>query len=77
MTMERFALATLIAAFVAVSGQAYAGATISDQRYWPNEVGPSKQNVVHHPENAFDSAMPKPPVERNQHRYEGGPKSND
>jgi hypothetical protein len=32
---------SFLASLVAMSATANAGATISDKRYWPNEVGPS------------------------------------
>lgn len=67
---------SLLASLVALSATANAGATISDKRYWPNEVGPSAYRTVgaqHAPRDAFaaigetsESAGP---------RYLGGPKS--
>jgi hypothetical protein len=46
MVTKCFAAALPAMVFIAMSGQAYAGATISDKRYWPDEVGPSSQYVV-------------------------------
>jgi hypothetical protein len=53
MITKRFVLATSMIVFVAMSGQAYAGTTISDNRYWPSEVSSADQNPVQRPENAF------------------------
>ena len=68
-------LATSMMALVALSSQAYAGTTISDKRYWPNEARPSSQTVVSRPENAFD-AMAQSTQTVGPH-YHGGPKSGD
>jgi hypothetical protein len=38
MITKHFVLATSMVLFVAISGQAYAGTTISDTLYWPNEA---------------------------------------
>src|SRR2546427_502233 len=78
MVTKRFVLAASMMVFIAISGQAYAGATISDTRYWPSSAN---QNTVQRAENAFDSnafylvetsrgieAIPQP--------YQGGPKGN-
>jgi len=77
MVTKRFVLATSMMVFVAVSGQAYAGTTISDQRYWPSEVSAADQNAVQRPENAFDSAKTLRGVEATGQSYHGGPKEND
>jgi hypothetical protein len=69
-------LATSMIALIAISGEAYAGATISDKRYWPSEARLSSQTVVRQPENAF-GAVGAPSIETAGRRYSGGPKSND
>lgn len=76
----------LLLPLVAVSVTAYAGATISDRRYWPNEA----RQGAHGPlvpqagwSSAFASvpAVPSysfaPPADANRRvwRYQGGPKS--
>jgi len=74
MITKRFILATSMIVFVAISGQAYAGATISDKRYWPSEASSADQNAVQRPENAFDSAETPRGIEASGHSYHGGPK---
>jgi hypothetical protein len=69
-------LATSMVALAALSSQAYAGATISDRRYWPSEARLSSQTVVRQPENAFDAAV-APFIQTVGRRYSGGPKSAD
>ena len=52
--------ASLAGSFVLLAaslGQAMAGPTISDQRYWPNEVGPSAYRQVG--ESAYAQQVPK------------------
>jgi hypothetical protein len=72
MTTKRFVLATSMAVFVVMSGQAYAGTTISDERYWPSEVSSADQNAIQRPENAFNSA--ETPRGTEGRSYHGGPK---
>jgi hypothetical protein len=55
-------------------GQAYAGTTISDKRYWPREARLSSETVVRQPKNAFGAAT-APSTETAGRRYNGGPKS--
>jgi hypothetical protein len=74
MITKRFILATSVTVFVAMSGQAYAGTTISDKRYWPSEVSSADQNAVQRPENAFDSAETLRGTEAPEPSYHGGPK---
>jgi hypothetical protein len=69
---KNLALAASIIVLVAISGQAFARATGSNTRYWP-EPAISSDQAMH----AFDPAMAAPAVQPNTHRYEGGPKSND
>src|SRR3984893_9960319 len=85
MTKEQTMLATftrpvlaisLLASLVAMSATANAGATISDKRYWPSEVGPSAYRAVntqHAPHDAF--AAIGQTSESSGPRYLGGPKS--
>jgi hypothetical protein len=56
MITKRFVLATSLMVLVALSGQVYAGTTISDKRYWPSEASSADQNAVQRRENTFDSA---------------------
>jgi hypothetical protein len=60
--------------FVAMSGQAYAGATISDTRYWPSETTSAHQNAVQRAENT--SAETPQGIEAAEQSYQGGPKGN-
>ena len=76
MTTKRFVLATSMMIFVAMSGQAYAGATISDTRYWPSEATSAHENAVQRAENASDSAEMPRGIEAAGQSYHGGPKEN-
>lgn len=76
MITKRFVLATSMMMFVAMSGQAYAGTTISDKRYWPSEVNSAAQNTIQRPENAADSAQTPRGIEPAEQSYQGGPKGN-
>jgi hypothetical protein len=67
---------SLLASLVAMSATANAGATISDRRYWPSEVGPSAYHTVatqHAPRDAF--AAIGETSEFSGPQYLGGPKS--
>ena len=76
---------SLLASLVAMSATANAGATISDKRYWPSEVGPSAYRAVstqHAPHDAFAAigrmaspAVASAPAEEDTWHYVGGPKS--
>jgi hypothetical protein len=76
---------SLLASLVAMSATANAGATISDKRYWPSEVGPSAYRAVnrqHVPHDAFAAigrtaspAVASAPGEEDTWHYVGGPKS--
>jgi hypothetical protein len=69
-------LTTSMIAFAAISEPAFAGATISDTRYWPGEARPSTQTVVGHSSEAFASiTLQKSNGE--PLRYHGGPKSSN
>ena len=74
MITKRFVLATAMTVFVAMSGQADAGTTISDQRYWPSEASSADQNAVQSAENAFDSAETPQAIVATGRSYQGGPK---
>jgi hypothetical protein len=77
---------SLLTSLVAMSATANAGATISDKRYWPSEVGPSAYNTIdttqRAPRDAYaaigrmatPAAAPAPAAEETWH-YVGGPKS--
>ena len=77
MITKHLVLATSMMMLVAMSGQAYAGITISDKRYWPSEVSAVHQNAIQRPENAFASTTRPPENEATDRPYEGGPKGND
>jgi hypothetical protein len=76
MITKRFVMATSMMLFVAMSGQAYAGTTISDKRYWPSEVSSTEQNTIQRPENASDSVETPRGTEATGQSYQGGPKGN-
>jgi hypothetical protein len=78
MITKRFVLAASMTVFIAMSGQAYAGTTMSDTRYWPSSA---KQNTVQRSENAFDSnafysSEASRGIETTSPPYQGGPKGN-
>jgi hypothetical protein len=76
MNGKHLALATSMMVLVAMSGQAYAGTTISDTRYWPSDANSAEQNPVQRANAVASVAMP----EANQApdwSYQGGPKAND
>lgn len=60
-----------------LTGVAHAGPTISDQRYWPDEIHAESQPVIAHPADAFAATMPLQIPASAVHRYDGGPKSED
>jgi hypothetical protein len=72
MITKRFVLAASM--MVLVTGQAYAGTTISDKRYWPSEASSADQNAVKGSENAFDSMEMPRGIEAPGPSYRGGPK---
>jgi hypothetical protein len=76
MINKHFVLAASMIGFIAMSGQAYAGTTISDTRYWPSEVRAADHNAVQVPENAFDSAETPQATAITGLAYQGGPKGN-
>jgi hypothetical protein len=77
MSTKRFVQAAAVMAFIAISGQAYAGTTISDTRYWPSEASSAGQNAVQRPENAFYFARRPQATVTTAPFYQGGPKGND
>jgi P pilus assembly chaperone PapD len=74
MTTKRFVLTACMMMLVAMSGQAYAGTTISDTRYWPSEATSAHQNAVQRSKNA--SAETPQGIEATEQSYQGGPKGN-
>ena len=74
MITKRFVLAASMMVLVAMSGQAYAGTTISDTRYWPSEASSAAQTAVQRPENAFYSAQTPRGIRATERSYQGGPK---
>jgi hypothetical protein len=76
---------SLLASLVAMSATANAGATISDKRYWPSEVGPGAYGAVGTqdvPRDAFAAigrtaspVVASAPAEEDTWHYVGGPKS--
>jgi hypothetical protein len=76
---------SLLASLVAMSATANAGATISDKRYWPSEVGLSAYPAVsaqHAPHDEYAAigriappAVASAPAEEDTWHYIGGPKS--
>ena len=74
MIAKNFVLATAMIMFVAMSGQAYAGATISDTRYWPSEASSVARNPAQRVENTFYSAERPRGIEAAERSYQGGPK---
>ena len=76
MKTRRFVLATSMMVLVAISGQAYAGTTVSDKRYWPSDASSADQNPVRHAESAFASAGTSRADQVTERSYQGGPKVN-
>ncbi|WP_035683953.1 hypothetical protein [Bradyrhizobium sp. Cp5.3] len=71
---------SLLASLVAMTTAANAGATISDRRYWPNEVGPSSYQAADTRSSAHDAFAAFGPAaslasDVSGPRYVGGPKS--
>jgi hypothetical protein len=77
MITKRFVQAAAMMVFIAISGQAYAGTTISDTRYWPSEAISADQSAVQRPENAFDSAAKPQAIVATERSYQGGPKGSN
>ena len=78
---------SLLLPLVAVSATAYAGATISDKRYWPSEARQSAQSTTVGSQRdlnsafAYDQVAPRLQPSTNPNaggsawQYHGGPKS--
>jgi hypothetical protein len=77
MINKRLVLAASMMVFIAMAGQAYAGTTISDTRYWPGEARSAAHGAVRSPENAFASVETPQRIEATRPSYHGGPKVND
>jgi hypothetical protein len=81
MSKQAIRTALLLLPLMAVSASAYAGATISDKRYWPNEARQSAYQQGWGSAFASTAARPRfsvaPPADpgRRAWRYQGGPKS--
>ena len=81
MSKQAIGTALLLLPLMAVSASAYAGATISDKRYWPNEARQSGYQQGWGSAFASTAARPRfsvaPPADagRRAWRYQGGPKS--
>ncbi len=75
MITKRFVLVASM--MVLVMGQAHAGTTISDKRYWPSEASSAEQNAVKGPKKAFDSMEMPQGIEAPGPSYHGGPKESN
>jgi hypothetical protein len=86
MLRKSFLAISLLLPLTALSATAQAGLTISDQRYWPSEVGQSVQNRTGDSLRDLNSAFaydraarPEPTANTSDGaavwRYHGGPKS--
>jgi hypothetical protein len=86
--ISKMSLAGTLVLLAASVGQAVAGPTITDKRYWPNEVGPSANKVGPSaseevgrssydfaPEQLTTSGSP-PTTWQKTCTYQGGPKGN-
>ena len=75
MNTKHLVLATSMMALVAMSGQAYAGTTISDSRYWPSAASSVEQHPGQRAENAFASLEAPRASQAPERSYHGGPKT--
>jgi len=75
MNTKHIVLATSMMVLVAMSGQASAGTTISDTRYWPSEASSVEQYPVQRAENAFASVETPRASQAPERSYHGGPKT--
>lgn len=66
-------LAVTIAAGLALNGAAFAGPTITDKRYWPNEAQANTATKAFASGNQAGQSQSKA---TKVCRYQGGPKSN-
>ena len=74
MNVKHLVLATSMMVLVAMAGQAYAGTTISDTRYWPSEASSVEQNPVQRAANAFTYTAAPPVNQAPGWTYQRGPK---
>lgn len=80
--VSKTSLAASLILLAASLGQAVAGPTISDKRYWPNEVGPSAYRQGGGPAYAEQvrrtrrGFVAQKPASPKSCTYQGGPKSN-
>jgi hypothetical protein len=77
MNGKHLVLATSMMVLVAMSGQAYAGTTISDTRYWPSEANSAEQNPQQRTANVFASVATPRANQAPDWSYQGGPKADD
>jgi hypothetical protein len=75
--MKITTLAASLTMLAMLSGAAHAGSTITDQRYWPDEIHRASRPVVAGPADAFAQMAPLQAPASTVHRYDGGPKSED
>jgi hypothetical protein len=75
MNTKHLVLATSMMVLVAMSGQASAGTTISDTRYWPSAASSVEQYPVQRAENAFASVETPHASQAPERSYHGGPKT--
>jgi hypothetical protein len=76
-SFNKFAAAAAVAISVfTVSGAAFAGATITDRQYWPNEIHSSAARASGNALDAFASMDDSAPATAaNAVTYRGGPKT--
>ncbi|MFC7702568.1 hypothetical protein ACFQX9_38605 [Bradyrhizobium sp. GCM10028915] len=82
MLKKMIATTSLLLPLIVAAGAAQAGETISDKRYWPNEVTRSEAFTTRsNPNAAFAYEAPAPDFARpatvptvDGRRYQGGPK---
>jgi P pilus assembly chaperone PapD len=77
MNKKHLVLATSMMVLVATSGQAYAGTTISDTRYWPSEASSAESIPAQRAENAFALVAAPQANQAGDWSYHGGPKAGD
>jgi hypothetical protein len=77
MTPKSLVLTVSMLAFVAISGEAVAAAQTVQRRHPIAEARQFGADIAQQPDNAFDTFYVLPPqvIDRLDHRYEGGPKS--
>ncbi|MEA2918406.1 MAG: hypothetical protein QOJ15_10487 [Bradyrhizobium sp.] len=76
MNTKHLVLATSMMVLVAMSGQAYAGTTISDTRYWPSAASSVEQYPVQRAVNVIASVETPRANQAPDWSYQGGPKVN-